>query len=522
MIFKITKYIILSLFLIANCSKAQSTQYTQTLIKKNLKLGDEAFEIADYMKAFNYFKIVLEHDTTNKEVYFKSGICLFGMNKNDTNSIKYFIKSALAINESHYYLGKIYQLKGLSKKALEELYYFKKVNTEETITNAEVNSLIKNCENTLIEENRKEKYSIKNLGETINSLYPDYVPLIWNINSSLVFTSRRDDSKGGAKDPYGRFYEDIYIARKTNTGWDKPAPISDNINTSGHDACVAFSPGGDELIIYRTDAKQTGGDFYITKYENGIWTLPVILGPEINSDYLEASACFSADGDEIIFSSNRPGGFGGKDLYRVRKFINGKYSLPFNLGPNVNTDQDEDAPFIDKKDNALYFSSKGHNSIGEYDIFKSEFNNDTHKWMKAENLGIPINSTNDDIYFIKIDNQETALFASRRDGGYGDADIYQLNFDENPQIVIHCTLKYPDLTKEELKDMQLSMYDALTNNNEGIFRPNKNLMTMILVASTNKPYKLIIEGKAIEPIIKTTSFTENDHELEIELVKIKK
>lgn len=517
MILKTTKHtFILSFFLLARVAFSQNTQ---AIIKKNLSLGDEAYEIADYLKAFNFYKVVLQHDTTNYEVYFKSGVCLFGMNKNDTNSIRYFKKGALKVPESHYYLGRIYQLKGLTKKTMEELYYFKTVNTQENIDNSEVNLLIRNCENTIYEENKKEKYIVRNLGDRINSKYPEYVPLIWNVNGSLIFTSRREDSKGGLKDPYGRFYEDIYISQQEQEGWKSPLPLSDDINTQSHDACVAFSPAGNELIIYRTDAKQTGGDLYISKYDGNKWETPVMLGPEINSDHLEASACFSADGDEIIFSSNRPGGFGGKDLYRVRKFMNGKYSLPFNLGPAVNTGEDEDAPFIDKRDNALYFSSKGHNSIGEYDIFKSPFNNDTHKWMKAENLGIPINSTNDDIYFMKLDDKETAFFTSRRDGGFGDADIYQINFNESSQIIIHSKINFTGLTKDDVKDIQLSMYNGLTGDLEGIFRPNKNLLSMILIANINKPYKLIMEGKSIDPIIKTVTFTENDKEFDFEVVK---
>jgi hypothetical protein len=197
--------------------------------------------------------------------------------------------------------------------------------------------------------------------------------------------------------------------------------------------------------------------------------------------------------------------------------MNGKYSLPFNLGPVINTEFNEDAPFVDKRDNSLYFSSKGHNTIGEYDIFRSEFNKEDHKWMQAENLGMPINSTNDDIYFMKLDDKETAFFSSRRDGGYGDADIYQINFDESTQLVIFCQIKFAGLEKNDLKDLQLSLIDTESGKLEGIFRPNKNYMSMVLVASINRPYKLIIESSNIDPVIKNTTFTENDKEISIEV-----
>lgn len=505
------KYLFLSVALLCTFNSfAQDT-------KKLLKTADDAFDRADYMKALGLYTEVLKKDTGNHELIFKSGVCLFGMNKTDTNCISYFKKSAPFVPEAHYYLGRAYQLRGWTKKAIEELYNFKNVNDEAGIESTEVLSLIRNCEIALDLESKQESFIVRNLGPHINSKYPEYVPLIWKMNGSLIFTSRRENSKGGQKDPYGRFYEDIYISQPDNENWQNPISFSEDVNSTTHDACVAFSPDGNELIIYRTDEKQTGGDLYLSKYDGAKWSVPQKMGPEINSEYLEASACFSADGDEIIFSSNRPGGLGGRDLYRVRKFMNGKFSLPFNLGPAVNTPLDEDAPYVDKRDNALYFSSKGHNSMGEYDIFKSTYNTETSRWMKPDNLGMPINSTNDDIYFTKLDDKETAYFTSRREGGYGDADIYQINFGESSQLVIYCKIKYAGIEKIELKDLQLSMYNNENGKMEGLFKPNKNHLTMVLVATLNKPYKLVIESPNTEPVIKNLVFTQDTKEIEIEV-----
>lgn len=485
-------------------------------LKKELKQADVAYEKADFFTSAAIYSKLLKQNPGSSELNFKLGASLFNMNKMDTTSFKYFENSKSKVPDSHFYLGKIYQLSGQSTRALEEFYYFKSVNTEETIENKEVNGWIKVCESAIREESKKNSFIIKNIGSEINSKYPDYVPLVW-IDGSLIFTSRRADSKGGLKDPYGRFYEDVYIAKKDITGWSKPHPIGDEINTQTHDACVALSSTGTELIIYRTDEKQTGGDFYLCLYDGSKWGVPQKMGPEINSEFLEASACFSTDGDEIIFSSNRPGGYGGKDLYKVRKFMNGKYSLPINLGPEINTDADEDSPFMDKN-YILYFSSKGHNSIGEYDIFSSEYNEETHKWKEAVNMGIPINSTNDDIYFVKLDDQQSAMFTSRREGGYGDADIYEMNFNETTQLITYCKF-ISSLNNSELKDLQLSIYDVETGKLEGKYKPNKNYMSMILVTTKDKMYKLIIEGSSIEPIVQNMIFTDKDKEISFELSK---
>ena len=155
--------------------------------------------------------------------------------------------------------------------------------------------------------------------------------------------------------------------------------------------------------------------------------------------------------------------------------------------------------------------------MGEYDIFKSAYNTETTRWMKPDNLGVPINSTNDDIYFMKLDDKETAYFTSRRDGGFGDADIYQINFEESSQLIIYCRIKYSGLEKSELKDLQLSMYNNENGKMEGIFRPNKNYLTMVLVASLDKPYKLIIESPNTEPVIKNMVFTKDTKEIDVEV-----
>lgn len=516
----IKKYILKAIFCFVVLTNLSYSQETIQLRKKNLKLADEAFEKADFLTAYNLYSEIIKFDSTDYSLFYKSGICLFSINKTDTNCLRFFNKSKNKIPDSHFFIGRIYHLNGSSKKALVEFHYYKLVNREENISNAEVDKEIKACETALRNDIEKESYIVRNIGNHINTNYSEYVPLFWNVNGSLVFTSRRSDSKGGLKDPYGKFYEDIYISKKTITGWSLPESLSDNVNTSFHDACVAFSPSGNDLIIYRTDEKKTGGDLFISHYDGTKWSTPEKLGSEINSEYLEASACFSSSGNEIIFSSNRPGGFGGKDLYITRKFMNGKYSLPYNLGALINTPEDEDAPFIDKNDNSLYFSSKGHNSMGEYDIFRSEFNAELDRWSEPQNLGVPINSTNDDIYFTKLEDNGKALFSSRREGGFGDADIYEVNLDESSELIIYCKLNVNKTdNNDDLKDVQLSLYDIETGKMEGIFKPNKNYMAFVLLATKDKPYKLIIEGNNIDPIIKKISFTDANKEISIDVYK---
>lgn len=485
--------------------------------RKTFQQAETAFNRADYLKALPLYRDCIASDSTNLNAVYKAGLCLVGVNKTDTNALIYFKKSKTKIPESHFYLGTIYHMKDQASLALLEFHQFKKINTEQTISNQELNSWIKKSEMSIVQKNQKETFVVNNLGKQINSNYPEYVPLIWELNGNLIFTSRRKGGKSDNTDPYGKYYEDIYISTKTDSIWSSPTLLSDSLNTDEHDACVAFSSNADELIIYRTDENKTGGDLYISKYENNIWSRPLKLGKEINSDYLETSACFSTYGNEIIFSSNRPGGIGGRDLYRVIKFMNGKYSLPKNLGPEINTPEDEDAPFLDKNDNTLYFSSRGHNSMGEYDIFKAIYNNQSNTWSDVTNMGQPINSTNDDIYYVTQNDKNKAYFASRREGGFGDADLYEVNFSESTKIIIYCNLTCDGQKKTNTGDIIITLLNVKTGKIEGTYKPNIDYLNTLFFVDRNETYEIIIEGASIKTLSQKYSFGSNNSEITIDL-----
>jgi hypothetical protein len=486
--------------------------------RRIFRQAEKRFERQDFLKAFHLYGRLIQSDSLNYQAYYKSGLCLFNISNTDTAALAYFIKAKKKVPEAYFYTGRIYHLRNECEKALEEFYYYKTINKGYVISNKGVDTWVKKCELFIKERSLKDNYTVRNLGSPINTPYPEYVPLIWKWNESLVFTSRRKDSKEGQMDPYGKFYEDIYVSAKAPDGtWKAAVGLSDSLNTGTHDACVAFSPEGDELIIYRTDEQKTGGDLYTTRFNGSTWSRPIKMGAEINSEYLEASACFSAYGNEIIFSSNRPGGYGGKDLYRVVRFMNGKYSLPKNLGPEINTEEDEDAPFLDRNDNTLYFSSRGHVTIGEYDIFKADYNAETYTWQNVQNFGQPLNSTHDDIYFVKDDNRNAGYFTSRREGGLGDADLYEVNFSESDLVIVYCKLNLPEQDGQAISNLQLTLHKAKTGELAGIWNPSQNYKSIILLAVENERYELRVEGQGIQPLVKSITFIQSNKELRLDL-----
>lgn len=357
---------------------------------------------------------------------------------------------------------------------------------------------------------------IANLGPTINTEHSEHVPVITPDNKRLYFTSRRPDSTGGLKDPNGEYFEDIYRTDRNEKGWGEAVNIGAPVNTDTHDATVSISADGRTMVIYRTNENLTGGDLYITHRRDGKWTDPEKLPSTINSSHQEASATLSPDKNTLIFSSNRPGGYGGKDLYRVRRLPNGDWSLPRNLGPIINTPYDEDAPHLDVDGRTLYFSSNGHTTIGGYDIFKT-----THQggetWSVPENLGYPVNTVDDDLYLSLDAGGRTGYFSSARQGGFGQQDLYSVDFVYRRAVTI---VVRGSVLDEEGTPIQasLTIIDESTREVQGIYRTNRNNGRFIAVLHPVTQYKVLIEANGYDSVIDELIFPfpeeADDYELE--------
>lgn len=491
-------------------------QESKIAINKNFDKAEIAFEKIDYLNAFKLYNKVLKEDGSNYHALFKAGLCLFNINKSDTNCLPYFEKSRKAIPEAYFYLGRYYLLHDDKKKAIEEFYYFSSINNGETIEKSEVDNWIKITETAMLRELNKGNYTVKNIGNSINSQYPEYVPLLFNDEKNLFFTSRRPNGKDTLKDPYGNYFEDIFMAEKENDStWSKPQPINE-LNSLMHDACVSISPNGTEMFIYRNDEAHLEGEIYLCKYKEGKWQEPERRCKMDNTGYLEPSACYTPDESVIIFSSNRPGGYGGKDLYQTTRFANGKYSLPKNLGHAINTTEDEDAPFV-APNYALYFSSKGHNTMGEYDIYRSTYNDKSGTWELPENMGIPINSSSDDIYFVTATHGQKAYFSSNRPGGYGNMDIYEVGLNESASLIIRGKI-IADSAIINSK-ITISLYNSENENLEGIYNLYDKVNSFIFVVKDQVTYKILVESDEADTELIQKKFSKETRELKISLKK---
>lgn len=277
----------------------------------------------------------------------------------------------------------------------------------------------------IIAERDTLRIEIERLGEEINSPFDDYAPVITADGEYMYFTSRRpytDKEKKKNRISQERIYEAIWD-EKSNS-WLEATALGTDVNTPGrNNSNVAISNDGQRLLIYQDD-RYGNGDIYETYLKGNTWSMPVSLGSSINSEDHESSASISPDGRTIYFVSERKGGEGKRDIWKATRDKSGNWGQPENLGKTINTKYDEEAVYIHPDGKTLYFSSKGHNSLGGYDIFKSELVNG--KWSAPINLGEPINTPEDDLFFVLAANGRTGYYATGRNGGV--KNIYQIRF----------------------------------------------------------------------------------------------
>jgi len=458
------------------------------------KEADYYYGFAAYPKAKKIYLELLKVDSLNAELNYKMGVCMLLAENDKVNSAPYFERASNAgFVEAHYYLGNFYHLQNEFDKAIR--YYSMYLNADKKRKDIENEEVLFRIEST----NRAKEMmalpvdvEIENMGQSINTKYHEYVPIISADESVLIFTSRREGSTGGKKDPYGRYYEDIYISYKENGKWTSPVDIGANINTDNYDAGVGLSSDGYTLIVYKTNKSQTGGDLYWSGLEGNVWQAPIKYDDNINSDYVEPSASLSSDGNKIYFSSNRPGGLGGRDIYRAVRFPNGEWSLPTNLGPHINTPYDDDAPFIHPDDKTLYFSSKGHSTMGGYDIFKSSLQEDD-SWTAPENLGYPINTTDDDRYFVLSADGKRGYYSSEKKEGFGDQDLYVIHLpDATRDLTLIRGIVTSETTGEALQAL-ITIRNYETKKMEALHKSNSITGKFLLVIPPGKKMRMTID-----------------------------
>lgn len=382
-----------------------------------------------FKKSISLYSDVLKQDSSNANISYNIGMMYFYLNQ--TDSALYFMdKASKNINKKHknsfdnksapietwFILADLHQAKYEFDDALVCLDSMLKY-TESKKFIADINRKKEECQKGIEFISTPLDLTVMPLHKTINSPYREHSPVVTADLQTLIFTSTRKGT-GEKKDENGNYYEDIYICKRKNGVWTDPESISKNINTEEHEASVGLSADGKILYIYK---EAGGGDIYESNLKNNEWTEPKPLS--INSNYRETHASISQDGNTIYFSSDRPGGEGGLDIYYAQKKENGKWGKAINLGKEINTPYDDDGPYINADDSTLFFSSEGHLGMGNFDLYMTKLQKDG-VWTKPKNLGYPANSPGDDIYYIASPGGSYAFYVSSQPGTINNTDIY--------------------------------------------------------------------------------------------------
>ncbi len=304
---------------------------------------------------------------------------------------------------------------------------------KEIPTLEEVSLNIQYCKNAKKYIRNPKYVLINNAGRGVNGSFPDYAPVLNKDATKLYFTSRRRN-KSDFQAIDGFYYEDIYVSERENdqAQWGEAKPI-DAINGKFHESAVFISYDEERLYIYKNE-KNNHGDLYVAKFKKGEWKAPKPLGEPINTKkYFEPSACESPDGKYLFFVSDRPGGYGGLDIYISEKQADGTWGEPKNVGPTINTPYNEDAPLLLADGKTFFFSSDNPKSMGGFDVFQTEWRGGTD-FAEPENLGYPINTTGDDIYVMLTQDKKYLYIASERASGYGEKDIFIIDMDPQPPL----------------------------------------------------------------------------------------
>lgn len=498
------------LYLIPLMSGVSQVKKDRFFLKK-LEYANYEFENENYHTALPLFIELYSIDSSDLEITYKLGVCLFYVRKESLEAIKFFEKTKNFFPNSYYYLGRLYHLEQNFEKAID--YYnkalmYRKLGENVTFDEEEINFF---KEKSLIAKEIISKPTnafIWNLTD-INTVYAEYAPVVSNDQKLIFFTSRRKGSTGNKLDFYLEYYEDIYLAKKNDSaGKYDIINVGETINTNLHDATLYLSPNSDTLYFFRTSPSLVSGNVYFTIIRNGELSVPQKVDINFGKGTVY-SLCFSSDGETIYYSSDMEGGFGGKDIWRITKLPNNQWSLPYNLGPLINTPYDEDSPFISSDGKTLYFSSKGHKNIGGYDIFKSNLD-EMGKWGKPINLGYPINSVYDDIHFQILSDNKSFYFASNRAESIGNQDIYKgMFFDPFKDYIIFKGI----VLSEDLQPLQatITVIDIKTKEIQGTYRSNKK-GNFITVFYPNKTYKIIVESEGYLPYFTTIEIGTEDNE----------
>ena len=466
--------------------------------KASSKLASELFNDGNFNAALDQYLELLKTTPEDLKFNYRAGVCYLNTNIDKSDAIPYFEK-VLSLEgadpNTYYLLGRAYHFAYRFPNAIKMYEKFKEFNKGNSANLQDVEKQIEYSYNAIEIMKFPLDVTFQNMGPTINSTSPDYYPFVPLDESYVIYNTKRDD--GSNQLPDGSFNSEIYISKVKNGKFSNARKLDQNVNTlNGSEEIIGLSADGKHMLFYY-DNEEHYGDLFIADYKNdnvkNITKLPKV----INSKNHEIAASISKYGDVIYFASDRDGGYGGVDIYSCRILPNGKWGPPQNLGANINTKYDEDFPNVTSDNKTLYFSSKGHTSMGGYDIFRATWNSVKRNWSDVKNIGYPLNTPEDNMNFRASKTGRTGYISALRAKGYGDLDIYSVTFNEvDPNYTV---LKgYVNASDSaQIKDVFISVLDLQTDELYGSYMTNPITGRYIIILPPGE-YNVLVEVPGFE------------------------
>lgn len=467
----------------------------------------------EYEKANEIYMVLNQMMPENANIQYKIGNCYLQIPHEKTKAIPY-LQSAITnaeygakitrFNEkrapldAYFSLGNAFRINNNLDKAILTYAKFKDLlSGENGMVNSDfVDQMIMACKNAKKLMETPLNITKKNLGEKINIVAINHRPAVSGDGNTMVYTCAMGEENS------------IYMSKKISGTWSPPIEITSQISNQRDISSSSLNYDGSQLFIYKVD--DFVGNIYVSNYSDGTWSKINKLNSNINTKYYESHASVSKDGNTLFFTSNRQGGEGGSDIYKSELQSDGSWGPAKNLGSLINTPFNEDTPFLTNNDSILFFSSEGHYTMGGYDIFKAKRKNDV--WKTPENIGYPINTTDDDLFFQPIGDGTTAYYSMLT--GYKEKNIFKINlFPRKIELVfeIRGILSLQDTIISFSDDFPISLIDIVSKDTFDVSYPNKSTGLYSFITNTGE-YELTYEGTGYLKQTKKLSLNEDSPE----------
>jgi tetratricopeptide (TPR) repeat protein len=478
-----------------------SHAFSQTAEFKALMADAESkLKIENYEDALEEYLQLVKLEPKNETVNYNTAVCYLNTNTNKSKAVPYL--EIVVRNEKHnpnadFLLGRAYQFANRFDDAIASFEKFK-INAKGKEENLKtVDQEIQHC----INAKELVKFPIdvifQNLGKNINSEFADYYPFVTENEAYLIYNTKRPKNKDIPKLANGQYLNSIHLSKVINGQYMESdvvgAPLCEG--NSGEEV-IGMNAKGDILLINKPNFKGESKLYMSTMSKNGEFSKLKELPPTINGSGDVIAATINNDATTIYFASDRKGGFGGTDIYMCNILPTGKWSEAKNMGKEINTAYDEDFPNLSPDGKTLYFSSKGHSSMGGYDIFKAAYNEETNQFEKIRNIGYPVNTSYDDLNFRISKSGRYGYVSSLRGGGLGDFDIYRVSFNDveiDYTVVVGQTEAKDTTNKVDFRNTFITVNDNISNEIVGNYLTNPATGRFIIILPPGK-YTILVES----------------------------